>query len=148
MAACSTSAKPAICASAFAVINTPGLPEKRGGWRAGCAITGNFATMASPQACGKTNFCGYKPVFNVMNTRGNIIRSSACDASGGGSNCASRRDARAPRRTIFGAFKGLPLVRGAFAALMRLLWIADHRITSPFEIPSALWTENLSNGDP
>ena len=26
---------------------------------------------------------------------------------------------------------------------MRLLWIADHQITSPFEIPSALWTENL-----
>jgi hypothetical protein len=86
----------------------------------------------------------HKPVFNVMNTRAEHYPFVGLRCVGGGIELRITKATHAHRgEQFFGAFKGLPLVRGAFAALMRLLWIADHRITSPFEIPSALWTENL-----
>jgi len=86
----------------------------------------------------------HKPVFNVMNTRAEHYPFIGLRCTG---RAIELRITKAPQpqrgEQLFGAFKGLPLVRGAFAALMRLLWIAERQSTSPFEIPSVLWTENL-----
>lgn len=88
----------------------------------------------------------HKPVFNVMNTRAEHYPFVGLRCAGGAIELRITKSPQPQRgEQLFGAFKGLPLVRGAFAALMRLLWIAEHQITSPFEVPSALWTENLEH---
>ena len=118
-------------------------------WRLACrvrAITWEVCDDGSAASLRENELLRlHKPVFNVMNTRAEHYPFI-------GLRCAGRaiqlRITKLPQpqrgEQLFGAFKGLPLVRGAFAALMRLLWIARHQITSPFEIPSVLWTESLA----
>ena len=119
-------------------------------WRLACrvrAITWEVCDDGSAASLRENELLRlHKPVFNVMNTRAEhypFIGLRSVDTT------IELRITKAPQpqrgEQLFGAFKGLPLVRGAFAALMRLLWIAEHQITSPFEIPSALWTENLEH---
>jgi hypothetical protein len=117
-------------------------------WRLACrvrAITWEVCDDGSAASLRENELLRlHKPVFNVMNTRAEHYPFIGLRCAGG---AIELRITKAPHpqrdEQIFGAFKGLPLVRGAFAALMRLLWIARHQITSPFAIPSALWTENL-----
>ena len=115
-------------------------------WRLACrvrAITWEVCDDGSAASLRENELLRlHKPFFNVMNTRAEHYPFI-------GLRCVNRtielRITKAPQpqrdEQLFGAFKGLPLVRGAFAALMRLLWIAEHQATSPFEIPSALWSE-------
>lgn len=86
----------------------------------------------------------HKPVFNVMNTRAEHYPFVGMRCTDNGVELRITKVAQRQRgEQLFGAFKGLPLVRGGFAALMRLLWAAQHQITSPFEFPSALLAERL-----
>jgi len=117
-------------------------------WRLACrvrAITWEVCDDGSAASLRENELLRlHKPFFNVMNTRAEHYPFVGLRCAGG---TIELRITKAPQpqrgEQLFGAFKGLPLVRGAFAALMRLLWIVEHRTTSPFEIPSALWTENL-----
>jgi len=117
-------------------------------WRLACrvrAITWEVCDDGSAASLRENELLRlHKPVFNVMNTRTEHYPFIGLRCAGG---AIELRITKSPQpkhgEQLFGAFKGLPLVRSAFGALMRLLWIADHQITSPFEIPSALWTENL-----
>jgi excinuclease UvrABC nuclease subunit len=117
-------------------------------WRLACrvrAITWEVCDDGSAASLRENELLRlHKPVFNVMNTRAEHYPFIGLRCAGG---AIELRITKAPHpqcgEQLFGAFKGLPLVRGAFAALMRLLWIAEHQVTSPFEIPSVLWAENL-----
>ena len=86
----------------------------------------------------------HKPVFNVMNTRSEHYPFIGLRRTG---NTIELRITKSPEaregEELFGAFKGLPLVRGGFAALMRLGWAAARQIQSPFDFPSALMRERL-----
>jgi len=86
----------------------------------------------------------HKPFFNVMNTRAEHYPFIGARVAGGALELRITKLPQ-PRRgeQLFGAFKGLSLVRGAFAALMRLVWAVDHQVASPFEFPSALLGERL-----
>jgi hypothetical protein len=117
-------------------------------WRLACrvrAITWEVCDDGSAASLRENELLRlHKPVFNVMNTRTEHYPFIGLRCTDG---AIELRITKAPHpqrgEQLFGAFKGLPLARGAFAALMRLLWIAEYQITSPFEIPSVLWTENL-----
>lgn len=50
----------------------------------------------------------------------------------------TREPAQRDHETIHGAFKGLGCVRGGFAALLRLLWIAEHRPATIHALPTSL----------
>jgi excinuclease UvrABC nuclease subunit len=84
----------------------------------------------------------HKPVFNVVNTRAEHYPFVGLRYGGNTIELRITKVARPQRgEQLFGAFKGLPLVRSGFAALMRLLWAAQHQVTSPFEFPSMLLAE-------
>jgi hypothetical protein len=119
-------------------------------WRLACrvrAITWEVCDDGSAASLRENELLRlHKPVFNVMNTRAEHYPFIGLRCAGGAIELRITK-VPLPQRgeELFGAFKGLPLVRGAFAALMRLLWIAEHQITSPFAIPSPLWTEKLEH---
>lgn len=82
----------------------------------------------------------HKPAFNTMNTRAEhypfIGLLTFHDES------MALRFTKMPRPSpgeqLFGAFKGLPLARAAFAALLRCLWRLEHPGLSLLELPSWL----------
>jgi hypothetical protein len=81
----------------------------------------------------------HKPTFNVLNTRSEHYPFIGL---------RMHREHLALRLTksaepldgeeLFGAFKGLPLARAAFGALLRLLWLSENSRASLFDLPSAL----------
>jgi hypothetical protein len=88
----------------------------------------------------------HKPMFNVVNTRSEHYPFIGLRCVGGTVELRITKTPQ-PRRgeQLFGAFKGLPLVRSAFSGLMRLLWAVDHHTTSPFDFPSALLGESVDH---
>jgi hypothetical protein len=86
----------------------------------------------------------HKPVFNVANTRSEHYPFIALRQNEGNLELRITKSAQARAgEKLFGAFKGLPLVRDGFAALMRLCWAAERKVQSPYEFPSALMSERL-----
>ena len=81
----------------------------------------------------------HKPMFNVLNTRAEHYPFVGFRATQGGFALRLTKSSKSlPDERFFGAFKGLPLVRSAFAALVRLLWRADHPDLSLLELPLML----------
>ncbi len=81
----------------------------------------------------------HKPKFNVVNTRPEHYRFLGLVARGPALRLRLTREAAgAERERLFGSFKGLGRLRAACAALFRLIWIADHRPESVYDLPLAL----------
>jgi len=78
----------------------------------------------------------HKPRFNVVNTRSEhypfIGLKPGAESLG---LWLTKSPEVLPGVCHFGAFKGLPLVRSAFSALLRLLWRAEHPGHSIYDIP-------------
>jgi hypothetical protein len=81
----------------------------------------------------------YKPVFNVLNTRSEHYPFIGLRREGAELllRLTKSNEARHDEQ-LFGAFKGLPLVRAGFAALLRFLWLMEHASASLFELPLLL----------
>lgn len=117
-------------------------------WRLACrvrAITWEICDDAPAASLRENELLRlHKPMFNVMNTRSEHYPFVGLRCAGSAIELRITKVAqRQPGEQLFGAFKGLPLVRSGFAALMRLIWAAQHQLTSPFEFPSALLAERL-----
>ncbi len=81
----------------------------------------------------------HKPALNVLNTRSEHYPFIGLRT--GGEELVLRLSKSAEPvdgEELFGAFKGLPLARAAFGALLRLLWLSEHSGASLFDLPSAL----------
>jgi predicted GIY-YIG superfamily endonuclease len=81
----------------------------------------------------------HKPKFNVVNTRSEhypfiALRTGVKSVP----IWLTRSPGTLPGVCHFGAFKGLPLVRSAFSALLRLLWRAEHPERSIYDLPLRL----------
>lgn len=84
----------------------------------------------------------HKPRFNVMNTRPEHylfigVRESAAAIQ----LRLTKLGGPLPGETLHGAFKALGRVRAGFAALLRLLWAAEHRPDSVYSFPMPLVAE-------
>jgi excinuclease UvrABC nuclease subunit len=81
----------------------------------------------------------HKPKFNVINTRSEHYPFIGLRPGGKRVPIWLTRSPEAlPGVCHFGAFKGLPLVRSAFSALLRLLWRAEHPGQSIYDLPLRL----------
>ncbi len=81
----------------------------------------------------------HKPVFNVVNTRSEHYPFLGIRFEPGAIHL---RLTKSPEplagENIYGAFKGLPLVRQSLCSLARLLWMAEQQPRTPFDFPSRL----------
>jgi predicted GIY-YIG superfamily endonuclease len=119
-------------------------------WRLACrarAITWELCDDPSAASLRENELLRlHKPVFNVVNTHSEHYPFIGLRCVEGTIELRITKSPQLRRgERLFGAFKGLPLVRTAFAALMRLMWAVDHQITSPFEFPSALLGDGLEH---
>jgi excinuclease UvrABC nuclease subunit len=81
----------------------------------------------------------HKPAFNVLNTRSEHYPFIGLRVTGTELVFRVTKSSHPlPREQVFGAFKGLPLVRCASAALSRLLWRAEHPTLSLLQLPPML----------
>lgn len=81
----------------------------------------------------------HKPTFNVLNTRAEHYPFIGLGARDGDLSFRLTKCSQPlSGEQLFGAFKSLPLVRCASAALCRLLWRAEHPASSLLELPSTL----------
>jgi predicted GIY-YIG superfamily endonuclease len=88
----------------------------------------------------------HKPTFNVLNTRSEHYPFIGIRATAESVTLWLTKSPEALRGVRhFGAFKGLPLVRAAFSALLRLLWRAEHPTQSIYDLPLRL-LGNVTNG--
>jgi hypothetical protein len=87
----------------------------------------------------------HKPKFNVVNTRSEHYPFIAV-RTGEKSVPFWLTKSRDPSPEVchFGAFKGLPLVRSAFSALLRLVWRAEHSEQSIYDMPARLLSNPLT----
>jgi excinuclease UvrABC nuclease subunit len=78
----------------------------------------------------------HKPKFNVLNTRPEHYRFIRLLADGPTLHLRLDRDSSSVEgELVFGAFKALGRVRAACDSLFRLLWIAEHRPASFYDLP-------------
>ena len=81
----------------------------------------------------------HKPVFNVVNTRSEHYPFIGLRREGAELLLRlTKSNEAAEGEQLFGAFKGLPLARVGFAALLRFLWLMEHAGASLFELPLLL----------
>jgi hypothetical protein len=81
----------------------------------------------------------HKPTFNVLNTRAEHYPFVGLRVVEDGLILRLTKSSRLfPGEQLFGAFKGLPLARSAFGALVRLLWRVEHPDLSLLQMPLTL----------
>jgi hypothetical protein len=81
----------------------------------------------------------HKPIFNVLNIRSEHYPFIGLQRRGEDLFLRLTKSAEPlAGEQLFGAFKGLPLGRAAFGALLRLLWLLEHSSASLLDLPSVL----------
>jgi len=81
----------------------------------------------------------HKPAFNVLNTRAEHYPFLGLRVVENALVLRLTKFSKPfPGEQLFGAFKGLPLARSAFGALLRLLWRVEHPNLSLLQLPSML----------
>lgn len=81
----------------------------------------------------------HKPVFNVLNARSEHYPFIGLRRTGEELLLRlTKSNETLTGEQLFGAFKGLPLARAGFAALLRFLWLMEHPEASLFELPLIL----------
>jgi hypothetical protein len=81
----------------------------------------------------------HKPTFNIVNTRSEHYPFIGLQKPSEDLILRLTKSAEPlAGEQLFGAFKGLPLARAAFGALLRLLWLIEHSCASLLDLPSVL----------